>query len=97
MKVDFGHFVESGINLRGGFRFQLWFLFCFLLIPFFLVNISPRLRMGAPQVVPHALGSQITAHFDERLLAVVVLLAEDAEHVLVIVGEHNILEVAPNL
>ena len=31
------------------------------------------------------------------LLAVVVLLAEDAEHVLVIVGEHNILEVAPNL
>ena len=53
--------------------------------------------MGAPQVVPHALGSQITAHFDERLLAVVVLLAEDAEHLLVIVGEQNILEVAPNL
>ena len=48
-------------------------------------------------MVPHALGSQITAHFDELLLAVVVLFAEDAEHMLVIVGEHNILEVAPNL
>ena len=59
------------------------------------MRIGRCIRMANP--IPHALGSQITAHFDERLLAVVVLLAEDAEHVLVIVGEHNILEVAPNL
>ena len=55
-------------------------------------NVSPCLRMCPSEMISQTLSSNLAAHFDECFLVLGQLIAEDAQHMMIIVSQLDILK-----
>ena len=60
-----------------------------------MVNIPPSFGVGSSQMISQCLCPNLTGHLDEGLLGFCLLLAQDADHMVVVIEELDIFKIFP--